>query len=172
MPLAALQGYSFIVLFRGQGGIGSYLHMDTWQMIISVATVTAGTIFLMWLGELISERKVGNGVSLLIFANIVAGIPTQIQRTIATFDQSQMFSVIAFLVVALITVVAVVVITEAQRNIPVTYARMIRGAGSTGGATSFLPLRLLQAGVIPIIFAISVILFPPMIAQFFVKSVC
>lgn len=170
IPLAAIQGYSFILMFRGQGGIGSYLVMDTWQMIVSVATVTAGTIFLMWLGELISERKVGNGVSLLIFANIVAGIPTQIQQTAATFDQSQLFGVIAFLVVALITVVAVVVITEAQRNIPVTYARMIRGAGSVGGATSFLPLRLLQAGVIPIIFAISVILFPPMIAQFFVKS--
>lgn len=170
VPLAAIQGYSFIILFKGQGGIGSYLQMDAWQMVVSVTTVTAGTIFLMWLGELISERKVGNGVSLLIFANIVAGIPTQIQQTIATFDQSQLFSVISFLLVALITVVAVVVITEAQRNIPVTYARMIRGSGTVGGATSYLPLRLLQAGVIPIIFAISVILFPPMIAQFFVKS--
>lgn len=170
VPLAAIQAYSFIILFRSQSGIGSYLNMDTWQLIVSIATVTAGTIFLMWLGELISERKVGNGVSLLIFANIVASIPTHIQQAVATFDQSQIFSIVTFLVVALITVVAVVVITEAQRNIPVTYARMMRGSGSSGGATSYLPLRLLQAGVIPIIFAISVILFPPMIAQFFVKS--
>ncbi len=170
VPLAAIQAYGFITVLRNQGGGQLVGQLDPWQLTVSIFTVTAGTIFLMWLGELISEKKIGNGISLLIFAGIVASVPTQLQQLIATFDKTQIFSVIAFVVVALITVVGVVVVTEAQRNIPVQYARMMRGFRSLGGATSNLPLRLLQAGVIPIIFAISVILFPPMIAQFFVRS--
>lgn len=170
IPLAALQAYSFIVLLRSQGGGQIIGTLDTWELVTSLMTITAGTVFLMWLGELISERKIGNGISLLIFAGIVAGVPQQLQQALATFDQSQLLSVIAFLAIAIITVIGVVVVTEAQRNIPVTYARMVRGTRTYGGATSHLPLRLLQAGVIPIIFAISVILFPPMIAQFAVRS--
>ncbi len=170
VPLAALQAYGFIVIFRNQGGARIIGQMDPWQLAISILTITAGTIFLMWLGEIMSERKVGNGISLLIFAGIVSSVPKQIQQTIVTFDPSQVFTIAAFLVIAVITVVAVVVVTEAQRNIPVTYARMVRGGNTYGGATSYLPMRLLQAGVIPIIFAISVILFPPMVAQFLAKS--
>lgn len=170
VPFAALQAYGFIAILRGQAGGQLVGQLDVWQMTVSIATVTAGTVFLMWLGELISEKKVGNGISLLIFAGIVASVPQQIQQVIATFDPTQLFSIIGFVVVALITVVGVVVVTEAQRNIPVNYARMMRGNQTVGGATSNLPLRLLQAGVIPIIFAISVILFPTMIAQFFVRS--
>lgn len=170
VPLAALQAYGFIVIFRNQGGARIIGQMDPWQLAISILTITAGTIFLMWLGEIMSERKVGNGISLLIFAGIVSSVPRQIQQTIVTFDPSQVFTIAAFLVIAVITVVAVVVVTEAQRNIPVTYARMVRGGNTYGGATSYLPMRLLQAGVIPIIFAISVILFPPMVAQFLAKS--
>ena len=170
IPLAVIQAYSFIVLFRSQGGGNIIGQMDAWQLTTSIITITAGTMFLMWLGELVSERKVGNGISLLIFAGIVASIPTQIQQAIVTFDQSQIFSIAAFLALAVLMVVAVVVVTEAQRNIPITYARMIKGSKTYGGATSYLPMRLLQAGVIPIIFAISVILFPPMIAQFLAKS--
>ncbi|MBI5733853.1 MAG: preprotein translocase subunit SecY [Candidatus Kerfeldbacteria bacterium] len=170
VPLAALQAYGFIVIFRNQGGARIIGQMDPWQLAISILTITAGTIFLMWLGEIMSERKVGNGISLLIFAGIVSSVPQKIQQTIVTFDPSQVFTIAAFLVIAVITVVAVVVVTEAQRNIPVTYARMVRGGNTYGGATSYLPMRLLQAGVIPIIFAISVILFPPMVAQFLAKS--
>jgi preprotein translocase subunit SecY len=170
VPMAALQSYGFIAILRGQGGGKIVGALDPWQLTISVVTITAGTIFLMWIGELISERKVGNGISLLIFAGIVAGIPKHVQQAFAVFDQSQIFNIMIFIVVAIFTIVAVVVVTEAQRNIPVTYARMVRGSKTYGGATTFLPLRLLQAGVIPIIFAISVILFPPMIAQFLVKS--
>ncbi|MBI5465852.1 MAG: preprotein translocase subunit SecY [Candidatus Kerfeldbacteria bacterium] len=170
VPLAALQAYSFIMLLRGQGGTRLLGEFDTMKLVTSLVTITAGTIFLMWLGELMSERKVGNGVSLLIFAGIVAGLPQHLQQFIATFDSSQLFPAIGFLAVALVTVVGVVVVTEAQRNVPVNYARMVRGPRTFGGANTFLPLRLLQAGVIPIIFAISVILFPPMIAQFFIKS--
>jgi preprotein translocase subunit SecY len=170
VPMAALQAYGFIAILRGQGGGKIVGALDPWQLTISIVTITAGTVFLMWIGELISERKVGNGISLLIFAGIVAGIPQQIQQAFAVFDQSQIFNIIVFVAVAILTIVAVVLVTEAQRNIPVTYARMVRGSKTYGGATTFLPLRLLQAGVIPIIFAISVIIFPPMVAQFLVKS--
>ncbi len=170
VPLAILQAYGFITLLSTQGGGRVLGNLDTWQLITSIITVTAGTIFLMWLGELISERKVGNGISLLIFAGIVAGVPQVIQQTIVTYDPQQLFTVIAFLVIAAVTIVGVVVVTEAQRNVPVTYARMVRGNKMYGGASTFLPLRLLQAGVIPIIFAISLIIMPPMLAQFFVRS--
>ncbi len=170
VPLSVLQAYSFIVLLRSQNGGNIIPDLNGWQLATSLVTVTAGTVFLVWLGEIISEKKIGNGISLLIFAGIVAAVPKQIQQTLATYDPTQLFSVIIFVAIALLTVVAVVVVTEAQRNIPVTYARMIRGSNTLGGATSYLPLRLLQAGVIPIIFAISVVLVPPMIAQFFIKS--
>lgn len=170
LPLAVLQAYGFIVLLRNSGGGNVLSDLNPWQMVISLSTITAGTILLMWLGELISERKIGNGISLLIFAGIVAGIPLQVQQGLATFDASQLFTYIPLLVVGLIAIASVVVITEAQRNIPITYARMMRGNTAAGGATSHLPLRMLQAGVIPIIFALSVILFPPTIAQFLARS--
>lgn len=170
VPLAILQAYGFIAILKGQAGGQLVGELDTWQLVVSLLTVTAGTILLMWIGELISERKVGNGISLLIFAGIVASVPQQMQQLLATYDPTQLFSVVAFVLVALITIVGVVLVTEAQRNIPVNYARMMRGPHTIGGATSNLPLRLLQAGVIPIIFAISVILFPTMVAQFFARS--
>ncbi|MFA4937398.1 MAG: preprotein translocase subunit SecY [Patescibacteria group bacterium] len=170
IPLAVLQAYGFIAILSGQAGARIMGELGTWQLVTSIITVTAGTVFLMWIGELISERKIGNGISLLIFAGIVAGLPQVVRQTVATFDPSQLFMIIGFIVIALITVVGVVVVTEAQRNIPITYARMVRGNRMYGGANTFLPLRLLQAGVIPIIFAISLIIFPPMIAQFFLRS--
>ena len=135
-----------------------------------MVTIRAGTLFLMWLGELISEKKIGNGISLLIFAGIIAGLPGAIQRTIAAFDPSQLFNVLAFVFIAIITVSVIVIITEGQRNIPVNFAKRIRGNRMYGGVSSHLPLRVNMAGVIPIIFAISIILFPPMIAQFFVGA--
>jgi preprotein translocase subunit SecY len=170
VPLAALQAYSFIMLLKSQSNGQIIGNLEPWQLTISIVTITAGTMFLMWLGELISERKVGNGISILIFAGIVASLPTHFSQAWATYDASQLPGIIVFIAVALVTVVSVVVVTEAQRNLPVTYARMVKGPRTYGGATTFLPLRLLQAGVIPIIFAISVILFPPMVANFLVKS--
>lgn len=170
VPLAILNAYGYIILLRNQGGARFLTEFDPWQLGTSLITVTAGTVFLMWLGEVISERKVGNGISLLIFAGIVASVPQQVAQVSVTFDPTQIFTIAAFLLVALITVIGVVIVTEAQRNIPVQYARMMRGPHTLGGASTHLPLRLLQAGVIPIIFAISVILFPPMIAQFLVRS--
>jgi len=123
-------------------------------------------VFLMWIGELITEKNVGNGISLLIFASIVSALPTVLQTAIVNYTPSDLYTYVLFVAIAIITVVGVVYISEGQRNIPVTYARQVRG----GVAQSHLPLRVNTAGVIPIIFAISVILFPPIIAQFFVNG--
>ena len=169
VPLAALQGYGYITLLQRQTGqlVGS---LTPFQWFSSIITVTAGTIFLMWLGELITEKKIGNGISLLIFAGIVAGMPGAVQRTLAVFDSSRLFNLLIFIAIAIVTIVAVVIITEGQRNIPVNYAKRIRGNRMYGGVNTHLPLRVNMAGVIPIIFAISLILFPPMIAQFFLGA--
>jgi len=169
VPLAALQAYGMITLLRksSSGLIGLISGFDFFVMII---TITAGTVFLMWLGELITEKKIGNGISLLIFAGIVTNLPKAIQQAFVTYDPSKLFMLIGFAVIALITIIGVVIITEGQRNIPVQYAKQIRGNRMYGGTSTHLPLRVNMAGVIPIIFAISVILFPPMIAQFFVNA--
>lgn len=169
VPLAAMQAYGMITLLQrsNQGILGDISAFDFGAIIL---TITAGTIFLMWIGELISEKKIGNGISLLIFAGIVAGLWQQIQQFILTFDQSQIFTLVGFVIIAVLTVVGVVIINEGQRNIPVQYARQIRGNRAFGGSSTHLPLRVNMAGVIPIIFAISVVLFPPMIAQFFLHA--
>jgi len=144
--------------------------LDPLSISLMILSLTAGTVFLMWLGELISERKIGNGISLIIFAGIIASLPNAIQKYFSVFDSSQIFSLVSFIVVGIITIVVVVLMTEAQRNIPVSYARRMRAGRAMGGVNSFLPIRLNQAGVIPIIFAISIILFPPTIAQFFLQA--
>jgi len=169
VPLAALQAYGMIVLLQrsSQGILGN---ISTFDFIAIIITITAGTIFLMWIGELISEKKIGNGISLLIFAGIVASVPQKVYQIILTFDQTQLFTLIGFVVIAVLTVIGVVIINEGQRNIPVQYARQIRGNRAFGGSSTHLPLRVNMAGVIPIIFAISVVLFPPMIAQFFLHA--
>jgi preprotein translocase subunit SecY len=162
VPLAMLQSYGMIALLR------SYLSQITPFDVVSIMiTTSAGTIFLMWLGELISEKKIGNGVSMIIFAGIVARLPQDIQQTFSVYDPSKLFTIMAFVVVAIVTIVGIVIINEGQRNIPVQHARQIRGNRTFGGTTTHLPLRVNMGGVIPIIFAISVILFPEMIAQFF-----
>lgn len=163
VPLAALQGYAMINLLERQGVIGT---LSPLTLIASILTVTAGALFLMWLGELISEKGIGNGVSLLIFAGIVSGLPSNIRQTITTFDATQIPSLLLFLFFSLIIIYGVVLITEAKRNIPVSYAKRVRGGKVFGGASTYLPLNLNPAGVIPIIFALSILLFPSMIANF------
>ncbi len=165
IPLTILQAYSFISLLKNQAGGAVGQGLQDIPMGLAIVVVTAGTMLLMWIGELISERKLGNGISLLIFAGIVAGLPQAVQQTIAVYDPSQLLSIVLFIAVALATVIAVVYVTEAQRNVPVSYARAIRGAGY-GGTTTYLPLRVNMAGVIPIIFAVSLVLFPPTVARF------
>ncbi len=169
VPLALMSAYGMITFLKqsGQGIIGD---MSLYQLIVTLITITGGTIFLMWIGELITEKKIGNGISLLIFAGIVARVPTSLQQTIATFDASQLPTYLVFALIGLVTIAAVVIVTEGKRNIPVSYAKRIRGMRMYGGVDTHLPLRVNQAGVIPIIFAVSIVLFPPMIAQFFINS--
>lgn len=171
IPLAILQGYGFITLLQRSGGQGQLLgNLSAWQFITAIVTVTAGTMFLMWLGELISEKHVGNGISILIFAGIIAGLPNSLQQTLLIFDAQMVQNIVLFAIIAMVTVLGVVIITEGQRNIPISHARRVTGTRTYGGFSSHLPLRVNQGGVIPIIFAISVILFPPMMAQFFANA--
>jgi len=169
VPLAAMQAYGMITLLR-RSSAGILGQVGAFDFAVIIITISAGTIFLMWIGELISEKKVGNGISLLIFAGIVSSLPKIVQQIIVTFDPTQLFMLLGFLVIAVITVVGVVIINEGQRNIPVQYARQIRGNRTFGGTSTHLPLRVNMAGVIPIIFAISVVLFPSMIAQFLIHA--
>lgn len=169
VPFAMLQSYGMIRILQSSQ-LGILGEVNTAQMAAIIVTVTAGSIFLMWIGELISEKNVGNGISILIFAGIIAGLPSSIQQFAATYDPTQLFAVLGFVVVALATIVGVVIITEGQRNIPVSHARAARGGSMYGGVNTHLPIRVNMAGVMPIIFAISVVLFPPMIAQFFVYA--
>ncbi|MFH1890405.1 MAG: preprotein translocase subunit SecY [Candidatus Kuenenbacteria bacterium] len=169
VPLAFLQAYSMIKLLQ-QSQRGIIGNITAFDYLTTVVILAGGTIFLMWLGELISEKKIGNGVSLIIFAGIVSAIPGALQRTLATLDPSQLLNIAVFLAIGVATVAGVVYITEAQRNIPVSYAKRVRGIRMYGGFDSHLPLRVNQAGMIPIIFAISLIMFPPLIAQLAMRA--
>lgn len=162
VPLAALQGYGLLLLLERQ----KILELSRFDLITSIIVVVAGTIFLMWLGELISEKGVGNGISLLIAAGIISGFPGAVRQTLLTFEQSNIPSYLAFIIIAILTISFVILITEAQRNIPIQYAKRVRGFKLYGGISTYLPLRINMAGVIPIIFAISVLLFPSVIANF------
>ena len=163
VPLAIIQSYGLLLLLQRQNVVPP---LETFGLITNITVITAGSIFLMWLGELISEKGIGNGISLLIFAGIVAGIPSQIGQSVATYDPSQIPTFIALLAVAFVIIAGVVLLNEGQRNIPISYAKRIRGFRVYGGVTTHLPLRVNQAGVIPIIFALSILLFPAMIANF------
>jgi len=163
VPLAMIQGYGMLILFQRQGVIP---HLSPLLFFSSIMTITAGTLFLMWLGELISEKGIGNGVSLLIFAGIIADFPANIRQIIVTWDPSKLPSYLLFFGMSLGIIYCVVLITEGRRNIPVSYAKRVRGTKIYGGASTYLPLSVNPAGVIPIIFALSILLFPGMIANF------
>lgn len=168
IPLAIIQSFGLIQLLR-QSQLQILTKTDTLHMVGIIATVTAGTVFLMFLGELMSEKKVGNGVSLLILAGILADLPRVFAQMSSTYDQSQFLTYAMYAIVAVITIIGVVFITEGQRNIPVQYARQSHTGGG-GGVMTSLPLRVNMSGVIPIIFAISLLLFPSVVAQFFIHA--
>ncbi|MFZ2038465.1 MAG: preprotein translocase subunit SecY [Minisyncoccia bacterium] len=163
VPLALIQAFSFIILLQKQGIL---IDVGTLNMITDTLIVTAGSLFLMWLGELITEFGIGNGVSLIIFAGIVARIPSTIAQAYLNFSTSSIPLYVGFLTVAFLIIMGVVWINESERPIPVTYAKRIRGNKVYGGVSTYLPLRVNQAGVIPIIFALSILLFPQMIFKF------
>jgi len=161
LPLAILQAFGFLTLLQSQGVLAG---LSTFDFAINIVLVVAGSLLLMWIGELVTEFGIGNGVSIIIFAGIVAGIPQTVsQLSYAFADPSQLPLYIGFVLVALAVTYAVVFMTEAERPVPITHAKQSRGTSTYGGSQSYLPLRLNQAGVIPIIFALSILLFPQMI---------
>ncbi len=159
IPIAILQAVSFLALLQNQGVIA---HLGSVALIANIALVTAGSLLLMWLGELVTEFGIGNGVSLIILAGILARLPASISHVIFASTAADIPSYLGFFVLALLMIYAVVIISDAERSIPIAYARAVRGAALSQGAATYLPIRLLQAGVIPIIFALSLLLLPQM----------
>lgn len=166
VPIALAQGFGFLALLGKSGVLDNMTSID---LATNIIVVTAGALFMMWLGEIMTEFGIGNGTSLIIFAGIVASLPTTLTQTYLNFSIADIPMYLAFLVVGLIVVYAVVFITEAERPIPVTYAKRVRGAKVYGGVSTYLPLRVNQAGVIPIIFGVSILLLPQMLFQFLAK---
>jgi len=160
LPLAILQGFGFLTLLKSQGVIAG---LSTFDFIVNIVLIVAGSMLLMWIGELITEYGIGNGVSIIIFSGIVATLPATVSQLLFSYDPSQLPLYIGFGLVALGIIYAVVFMTEAERPVPITYAKQSRGGATYGGSSSYLPLRLNQAGVIPIIFALSILLFPQMV---------
>ena len=167
VPLAIIQAFGFILLLKNKGVLDA---MTGFGMLTNVIIVTSGSVLLMWIGELITEFGIGNGVSLIIFSGIVARIPSTLSELAVNYDPSQIPTILAFAIGALVVIAGVVFVTEAERSVPITYAKRVRGNKVYGGISTYLPLRLNQAGVIPIIFALSILVFPQMIAQFVIAS--
>jgi preprotein translocase subunit SecY len=167
LPLAIVQSFGMYAILRNQKIIGI---LSPVELISFIATITAGTFILMWFGEIINEKGLGNGISLIIFAGIVGRLPVTIWQNVSTLTSDKIFSALIFLVMSLAVVCAIVFVNEAVRKITVQYAKRIRGNKLYGGQTTHLPLRLNQAGVIPIIFAVSLILLPSMAGQYLSTS--
>ena len=169
VPMAILQAYGVLALLNSQTVLTGAFDLSSFETLTQIATLTAGAITLMWIGELITERGIGNGISFLIFAGIVARVPQGVWQFITTPDPNLLFGVL-FVILALAVVAVIVYIQEGQRRIPIQYASRVRGRRMYQGGQTFLPLRVNQAGVIPIIFAISILLFPQQIASYFQTS--
>jgi len=166
VPMALLQAYGFLALLNVNGALKTSFDLGSWETLTQIITLTAGSITLMWIGELITEKGIGNGVSFIIFAGIVSKVPGAIGGLFsADFAQLGLLAIMAIAAVAVI-----IYIQEGQRRIPIQYASRVRGRRMYQGGQTFLPLRVNQAGVIPIIFAVSILLFPVQIAQYFTTS--
>ena len=173
VPLAAMQAYGTASILSTQGrgildGFGFGPGGNTLQTLAIVISMTAGTVLLVWMGELITENGIGNGVSIIIFAGIVAQMPELIGQTLA--GTQSFLAITVFIAVGLVTVAAIVVMQEAQRRIPVQYAKRVRGTRMYGGQSTHIPLRVNSAGMIPLIFAMSMMLFPGTVASYFVNA--
>ncbi len=162
VALAVAQSTGYAFLFKRQGA----LQADTGRLVLIVLTLTAGTTLLMWMGELITKRGVGNGISLLIFASILATAPSGVSAWVNGGPMEKLF----FPLIAIGIIVAVVFIQEGQRRIPIQYAKRMVGRRMTSGGSTYMPLRVNMAGVIPVIFAAALLAFPPTIAQFFPQT--
>jgi preprotein translocase subunit SecY len=167
VPMAMLQAYGFLALLNANNVLTGRFDLGSFDTLTQIATLTAGAVSLMWIGELITERGIGNGISFIIFAGIVSQAP----GAISAFTVNPNFAaLIAFGLVAIAAVAVIIYIQEGQRRIPVQYASRVRGRRMYSGGQTFLPLRVNQAGVIPIIFAVSILLFPVQLASYFTAS--
>ena len=167
IPLAFLQSYGMIMLLRsqGQGLMGS---VTPFELFTVVLITSAGTVLLMWLGELITERGIGNGISLIITLGIVSRLPSIVQSVGASYTGlSSLLPVVGLIILSLVVIASIIYVNEGNRMVPVSYARRVRGMRLYGGMDTFLPLKINSAGVIPIIFALSFMIFPNIIANFF-----
>ncbi len=167
VPIALIQGFGMITLLSRQGALPD---LTTAGMVINILVVTAGSMLIMWIGELITEFGVGNGVSLIIFAGIVSSLPGVISQLMLAYTPSELFNYVLYGIVIIIVVISVVLVNEAERHIPITHAKQSRGMNTYGGSESYVPMKVNQAGVMPIIFALSILLFPKMIANYFLNS--
>jgi preprotein translocase subunit SecY len=176
VPLALLQAYGQALLFsrttgaNGQPlieGFGLFNASTFLPTLAILASMTAGTVLLVWMGELITEYGIGNGVSVIIFGGIVASLPSAIGRLVSGGGPSQnVIGTVFFVIIAMITIVGVILINEGQRRIPVHHAKRVRAGKMYGGNTTYIPLKVNSAGMIPLIFAVSIMVFPGMIANF------
>jgi preprotein translocase subunit SecY len=162
VPLALVQAYGFLTLLISQGVID---RPDPFSLARNIIVIACGSMLALWLGELITEQKVGNGISLIILAGILARLPSAAATAFETYTAGLLVTYIGFAVVAVLLIAGIVYLNEGERKIPVAYARRVRGNKLYGGAQSYLPLKVNQAGMIPLIFAISVLLFPQFLAQ-------
>jgi preprotein translocase subunit SecY len=167
IPLGIIQSFSFIKILENQKVL---LDLTSFDILTNVIVITAGSMLLVFIGELITEYGIGNGVSLIIFSGIVSALPTGITQLFYSYDPSQIPFYILMFVIAILVIMCVVFITEAERPIPVTYAKQVRGNRVYGGASTYLPLRVSQAGVMPIIFAASLLSFPQIILKFLTQT--
>lgn len=171
LPIAFFQSYGMIALLNAQSQAPIIANFQDWSVLLPImATVTAGTLALMWLGEMIGEKGIGNGISMIIFAGILASVPTAVgpSLALAAQDTTRLLVLVAMVLITILLTLVVVLFTEGQRRIPVTYAG--RTAETNKGEHSFLPIRVNQAGMIPIIFAMSIVSFPGIIGQFMALS--
>jgi preprotein translocase subunit SecY len=162
VPFAFVQSYGFLSLLISQGVIP---RPDAFSLIRNVIVITCGSMIALWLGEMITEEKVGNGISLIILAGIISRVPSSVGLALASYTASLLTAYLGFIIVGLLLIAGIVYLNEGERKIPVAYARRVRGTKMYGGSQSYLPLKVNQAGMIPLIFAISVLLFPQFLAQ-------
>jgi preprotein translocase subunit SecY len=180
VPLALLQGYGQALLFASQPSPGGgtliegfgLFDRETFLPTVSIlAAMTAGTMVLVWMGELITEKGIGNGISIIIFGGIVASLPAAVRGLTTTSSTSDnIIGTLMFLAIGLITIVGIVMVNEGQRRIPVQYAKRVRQGQMVGGTTTHIPLKVNSAGMIPLIFAVSIMVFPGMVANFLSAS--
>ena len=167
IPLAIVQGFGMYALLRNQNIVST---LNPFEIFSFVVTLTAGTMIAMWIGELISEQGIGNGISLLIFAGIVGRLPVLLTQTAATVTNEQLLNVGILVALGIVVIAGVVAINEAVRRVPIFYAKRVRGSKVYGGQSTHLPLKLNQAGVIPIIFAVSLVLLPSVVGNFLIST--